>query len=81
MTITGPYIQFSGAVFTDRFIVQPFTDMIYLGGSRYTRDSIVHVAKIFSVFRDTLRDLRSYYKTLTPCAKLNFSRLLPQPLH
>ncbi|KAK2459364.1 hypothetical protein APHAL10511_008622, partial [Amanita phalloides] len=45
ISIAGPYIMFSGAIFADIFVAEAFTDYIYLGG---TKEQIVTLSRIFA---------------------------------
>ncbi|KDQ63906.1 hypothetical protein JAAARDRAFT_187306 [Jaapia argillacea MUCL 33604] len=38
ISIAGPYVWFSGTVLVDVFIVQPFTEHIYLGGDPFMNE-------------------------------------------
>ena len=39
----------------DTFVVQPFTDYIYMDGSPYSEGQIRYVAKMLEPFRETTR--------------------------
>jgi len=56
----------SGAVFTDRFVSQPFTDYMFLGGTPYLNDRIYEIAKILRVLKSSLIDLKGFYAKLAP---------------
>ena len=56
----------SGAVFTDRFVSQPFVEYMFIGGTPYLNDRIYDVAKILRVLKSCLLDLRRFYTELTP---------------
>jgi hypothetical protein len=56
----------SGAVFTDRFVSQPFMEYMFLGGTPYLNDRIYDVAKILRVLKSCLLDLRRFYTELLP---------------
>lgn len=56
----------SGAVFTDRFISQPFMEYMFLGGTPYLNERIYDVAKILRVLKSCLLDLRRFYTELLP---------------
>ncbi|KDQ50837.1 hypothetical protein JAAARDRAFT_211512 [Jaapia argillacea MUCL 33604] len=81
ISIAGPYVCFSGAVLVGGFIVQPFTDYVYLGGDPFMNDRIIHVAKIFDAVRNAATVLRDYYDHLLPRRERNRERLLPSPTY
>jgi len=64
--ITGPYICIAGTVFADRFISQPLTEYIYVGGKPDISKRIYEIARLFSVLKDCLADLELYYSSLLP---------------
>ncbi|TBU21699.1 hypothetical protein BD311DRAFT_192508 [Dichomitus squalens] len=64
VAVAGPYVCFYGAILADTFIVQPFTDYIYLGGDPDPDERIIHTARRFSAFREAIRELRSYFRGL-----------------
>ncbi|KAI8972422.1 hypothetical protein BD414DRAFT_218607 [Trametes punicea] len=83
ISFAGPYICFYGAVLTDVFIVQPFTDYIFLGGDPDAGERIERVAKIFVEVRRALDELRLWYQSLrvgggNPEVP---SHILPQPTY
>jgi hypothetical protein len=47
----------SGAVFTDSFISQPFTDYMFFEGTPYLNDCVYNIAEILRVLRTCLLDL------------------------
>ncbi|GBE89357.1 hypothetical protein SCP_1600180 [Sparassis crispa] len=81
ISIAGPYICFSGAVLVDIFIVQPFTDYIYLGGDPIMNERITHVAKLFSAVADAAMLLREHYRSLSPSTVPKHGPLLPSPAY
>ena len=48
----------------DVFVVQPFTEYIYLGGDPEVDERVTQTAKRFLAFRKAIQDLRSYYRSL-----------------
>ncbi|KAI0776339.1 hypothetical protein BD413DRAFT_491359 [Trametes elegans] len=63
--VTGPHIRFHAAVFAEEFfILQPFTDHLYLGGDPDMEARIVYAAKVLKIFRDALTELREWYMQL-----------------
>ncbi|KAL7277910.1 hypothetical protein ACG7TL_008860 [Trametes sanguinea] len=62
VSIAGPFIRFYGAVLVDAFIVQPFTDYIFLGGDPDAEDRIEHVAQILAAVQTALEELKRWYK-------------------
>src|SRR5260221_11343744 len=68
----------SGAVFTDRFVSQPFMEYVFLGGTPYLNDRIYDIAKILRVLKSCLLDLRRFYVELSPPKPSSPS--MPQPI-
>ena len=63
--MAGPYIMFSGFIFSDIYVVQPFTDYISLVGTPSgTKARIRHISKYFSIFREGLQALTATYQRL-----------------
>ncbi|KAK2464093.1 hypothetical protein APHAL10511_003880 [Amanita phalloides] len=61
ISIAGPYIMFSGAIFADIFVAEAFTDYIYLGG---TKEQILTLSRIFAAVAHALDTLKEYYRCL-----------------
>ncbi|KAI0270891.1 hypothetical protein BGY98DRAFT_1009087 [Russula aff. rugulosa BPL654] len=56
ISLAGPYLRISGAIFVEVFTVQTFTGYIYLGGNPFEMEQIKYVAKVFeAVARANLR--------------------------
>ncbi|KAG8891358.1 hypothetical protein FRB99_003650, partial [Tulasnella sp. 403] len=66
LTIAGPYICVYGAVLVDVFIVQPSTEVLFMGGTPFLDDRIIRVAKIFDGLRPAMLELQEYYRALQP---------------
>ncbi|TFK27944.1 hypothetical protein FA15DRAFT_665955 [Coprinopsis marcescibilis] len=83
VTMAGSYISFSGFIFSDIYVVQPFTDYIALSGTPSgTLARIRHISKYFSIFKKGLVMLRSAYKQMDIVGSNNgisVARLLPHP--
>ncbi|KAH9942731.1 hypothetical protein B0H21DRAFT_867599 [Amylocystis lapponica] len=79
VSVAGPYICIAGAVLVDVFIVQPFTDYIYLGGDSFRMDRIMRVAKIFGAVSKAVMSLREYYQHLSLGSTPVLNRLFPTP--
>ncbi|KAH9942724.1 hypothetical protein B0H21DRAFT_823948 [Amylocystis lapponica] len=79
VSVAGPYICIAGAVLVDVFIVQPFTDYIYLGGDPFRMDRIMRVAKIFGAVSKAVMSLREYYQHLSLGSTPALNRLFPTP--
>ncbi|OSD01094.1 hypothetical protein PYCCODRAFT_1504306 [Trametes coccinea BRFM310] len=65
ISMAGPHIRFYGAVLADVFIVQPFTDYIFLGGDPDTESRTERVAKIFMEVRRAWDELKIWYRALS----------------
>ncbi|TFK16458.1 hypothetical protein FA15DRAFT_676673 [Coprinopsis marcescibilis] len=83
ITMAGPYISFAGFIFSDIYVIQPFTDYIALAGTPSgTRARIRHISKYFSIFKKGLLMLRSGYKRMDIVGSnsgISVARLLPHP--
>ncbi|KAL5523338.1 hypothetical protein ACEPAF_1605 [Sanghuangporus sanghuang] len=61
ISIMGPYINISGAVFAREFIVESFTGYIFLGGGVSMDDRVIEVARIFRAISVALNELEAEY--------------------
>ena len=83
--IAGPNLAISGAVFTERFVVERFTDYIYLGplpSGGVESDmgrSIRRVANILVTLRTCMDELEDYYRNLKPRRPDAISGMFPAP--
>ena len=75
--------MFSGFIFSDIYVVQPFTDYISLVGTASgTYARIRHLSKYFSIFREGLKALTSTYERLEiteHANQISVSTLFPRP--
>ncbi|CDO70207.1 hypothetical protein BN946_scf184942.g7 [Trametes cinnabarina] len=82
VSIAGPFIRFYGAVLADAFIVQPFTDYIFLGGDPDAEDRIERVAQILAQVRTApyfaTPELRSRFRPCPPVHARSAHRLLAE---
>ncbi|KDQ18500.1 hypothetical protein BOTBODRAFT_52492 [Botryobasidium botryosum FD-172 SS1] len=63
LTCNGPWIGVLGGIFTDRFIVQCLTDVLWAThSSTYDDKQIVRFAQLFRVLSQSLDELRAYYE-------------------
>ena len=77
MSIAGPWLHISGAIFVDVFIVQTFLEQLYLGGNPYETTQIRDVAKVFEMVARAVKLLKRYYRELRVRTGLKPS--LPSP--
>jgi len=61
ISLAGPYLQVSGAIFVEVFTVQPFTNYIYLGGNPFAIKQVEYVARVFQAVARVVNSLRGYY--------------------
>jgi len=67
----------SGAVFTDRFVSQPFVEYMFLGGTPYLNDRIYEVAKTLNALKSCIVDLRKFYNELPPSSSTSAPSVFP----
>lgn len=61
----GPNYALCGAVWADRFIVQPLSDIVFLAEASTSPDEVIYkAARFFSAIRLGVDDLRDYYTKL-----------------
>ncbi|KAK7677279.1 hypothetical protein QCA50_019780 [Cerrena zonata] len=73
VSIAGPWIVISGAIFTSRVIVQRLTDYLWLGHARMIDDEhTIRIARVFYALHNTLNRLRDYYDGQLPGPKARF---------
>lgn len=77
LSLAGPWLHISGAIFVDVFTVQTLLGYIHLGGNPYVEKQIKHVAKAFEVVSRAVRSLTQYYYLLPARRELKPS--LPSP--
>ncbi|KAL5480146.1 hypothetical protein ACEPAI_1416 [Sanghuangporus weigelae] len=75
ISIMGPYINISGAVFTREFIVESFTGYIFLGSGVSMDDRVIEVARIFRAISVALNELEAEYVSKTS----NTALMMPRP--
>ena len=78
ISLAGPYLRISGAIFVEVFTVQTFTGYIYLGGNPFEMEHIKYVAKVFEAVARAVKSLRSYYHNL--CVQKHPKFRPPPPL-
>jgi hypothetical protein len=54
----------SGIVFVDRFVSQPLTEYIFLGGTPHLNERIYLIANVFRALKRCVHDLKTFYKDL-----------------
>jgi hypothetical protein len=64
ISLAGPFLRISGAIFVEVFTVQTFTGYIYLGGSPFEMEQIKYVAKVFEAVARAVKSLKLYYYNL-----------------
>ena len=64
ISLAGPFLPISGAIFVEVFSVQTFTGYVYLGGKSFEMEQIKYVAKVFEAVARAVKSLRLYYCNL-----------------
>ncbi|XP_006457422.1 hypothetical protein AGABI2DRAFT_79655 [Agaricus bisporus var. bisporus H97] len=65
IAIAGPWIMIAGAIYLDKFIIEPLTDFIWFGGAPF-HDSRreAKAIRLFSALEAGISELKSYYEGL-----------------
>ena len=79
ISLAGPFLRISGAIFVEVFTVQTFTGYIYLGGNPVEMEQIKYVAKVFEAIARAVKSLRSYYYNL--CVQKHSKFRPPSPTY
>jgi len=66
-----------GAVLTDKVIVQPLTDFVWLGGNFYDMGNQHFIGRLFRSLFESFQELDDYYKSLSPSDTLLRERMFP----
>jgi hypothetical protein len=69
------------AVFVDIYIVEAFTDFIYMGGQPFGNKRTLALSRIFATVAQAVRGLSQFYHELCPSAMADVHRLLPSPTY
>ncbi|KAI0686471.1 hypothetical protein BC835DRAFT_1379474 [Cytidiella melzeri] len=77
ISIAGPHMMIQGFVLAGKFIAQPLTDYIWLGGEPGHRERITRLAHIFHALRICLASLEDCYGALDLSSDPGAARLLP----
>ncbi|KAL5640693.1 hypothetical protein ACGC1H_001243 [Rhizoctonia solani] len=64
ISIAGPWLCVSGAVYLDRVVIQPLTDYIWLGNHPQQDRHLVRVTRLFEAVRRAVSFLKEYYTPL-----------------
>ncbi|KAF5386995.1 hypothetical protein D9615_001578 [Tricholomella constricta] len=81
VTVAGPYISFGGAILADAFIVESFTDYIYLGRKPSAQEWIIHLARTFAAVAQAFLSLKRFYQDLKLKPAPDLYRLFPSPTY
>ena len=81
VSVVGAHISFSGAVFVDAFVVESFTDYIYLGGTPFAQERIITTSRIFAAVSQAFKKLRQFYRHLKLKPTPDLCRLFPKPTY
>ncbi|KAF8691100.1 hypothetical protein AX14_002803 [Amanita brunnescens Koide BX004] len=67
----GAWLAVLGVVFTDRSIVQRFTNMLWMGNSTTHREEqLLHLAHMFLALHDSIQNLSEYYMAVATNQKM-----------
>ncbi|KAK0216320.1 hypothetical protein IW262DRAFT_1276813 [Armillaria fumosa] len=76
----GPNLALLGVVWTDRFIVQRITDIVFIAQATTSPDEqIYRLARLFTVIRFSLKDLVGYYECINAQATIPLQPNNPHP--
>ena len=64
ISLAGPFLRISGAIFVEVFTVQTFTGYIYLCGNPFEMERIQYAAKVFEAVARAVKSLRLFYYNL-----------------
>ncbi|KAK0462415.1 uncharacterized protein EV420DRAFT_1628054 [Desarmillaria tabescens] len=64
LAVAGPWMAVFGAVFTDKLIIEPLTDLIRVVNLRLNSPHYGRIARLFHVFGNCLTSLAKYWDTL-----------------
>jgi hypothetical protein len=79
ISLAGPFLRISGAIFVEVFTVQTFISYIYLGGNPFEMEQIKYVAKVFEAVARAVKSLRLYYCNL--CVQKHLKFRSPSPTY
>jgi hypothetical protein len=66
----GPWMGVMGGVFTDKFIVQPLTPLLWMGVSSAEESArVYHTAAVMFALRESLKQLKVYYEEISKSLK------------
>ncbi|KAI5122482.1 hypothetical protein M0805_001392 [Coniferiporia weirii] len=65
LAIAGPWLCVLGGVYSDKAIVQPLTDYLWLGGDVFSDDRLLSISRLFTALKSSISELRKYYKSLS----------------
>lgn len=64
LSMVVPFIEFSGFILTEIYVVQPFTNIVLAGTPSGSTARIRYISKYFSIFREGLQALKLVYQEL-----------------
>ncbi|QRW11351.1 kinase domain protein [Ceratobasidium sp. AG-Ba] len=64
LAIAGPWMCILGAVYLDKIVVHPLTDMMWMGRQVHEIDRLCHLTRTFCALRDGIQNLIQYYESL-----------------
>ncbi|KEP52305.1 kinase domain protein [Rhizoctonia solani 123E] len=80
ISIAGPWMCVSGAVYLDRVVIQPLTDYVWLGNHPQQNRHLVRVTRLFMAISRAVSFLKEYYTPLIkPNAHLSVERYRDSP--
>ncbi|KAK0464293.1 uncharacterized protein EV420DRAFT_1302561 [Desarmillaria tabescens] len=81
LAVAGPWIGVLGAVFTDKLIIEPLTDLIRVVDLHLNSPHYRRIARLFHVFGNCLTSLANYWDTLViptiPVTSMEHPRYYP----
>ncbi|QRV96607.1 kinase domain protein [Ceratobasidium sp. AG-Ba] len=64
LAIAGPWMCILGAVYLDKIVVHPLTDMMWMGRQVHEIDRLCQLTRTFCALRDGIKNLAQYYEDL-----------------
>lgn len=68
ISIAGPWMCLSGAVFIENVVVQKLTDYVWTGGNPYDDRELESITRLFKALSVGLQDLKTFYGNLFAAA-------------
>ncbi|KAF8327078.1 hypothetical protein F5887DRAFT_178051 [Amanita rubescens] len=77
LSVAGPWMCISGAIFIENVVVQQLTDYVWTGGNPYDDKALESVARLFKALSVGLENLKTFYRELKIATKPDLQRMFP----